>query len=165
MDLSARLVTAQPADIEAEITAALTSILDFFGADRCGLVAIDLERRTAHVSHAACTDGVPFVPPDLNLAPLFPWVFARILDLAANADATSVIRLEDLPADAPVDRATCAAYGVRTNLTIPIRTANRVRHLLSVHWTRDIVAADQLIARWTRSAIASTRRTPTSSSR
>jgi transcriptional regulator with GAF, ATPase, and Fis domain len=147
-DVSARLVKARPHEIDAEVTTALRSVLEFIEAERCGLVAIDTDARTAYVTHAAHSPGVAAVPPDLNLAELFPWVFRRLLDPATRFDATTVIRLEEVPPEASQDRVSWEAMGAKSSVNVPVQTGDHVRHLVAIQWTRaERAGAEQFVSR------------------
>jgi formate hydrogenlyase transcriptional activator len=136
IDVSARLAEVKPGGIDADVTAALQSVLEFFEADRCALVAVDPDGGTAHVTHAAYAPGVDTVSPELNLASLYPWLFRRLLDPVTRRSATIVVRLADLPSDAQEDRVSFVDMGVKSHLTVPVQVGDRVRDLIVIQWTR-----------------------------
>jgi PAS domain S-box-containing protein len=147
-NVSARLVKARPDEIDAEITATLQSLLDFFEADRCGLLAIDTDKQEVHVTHGARAPGLAVVPPELNLASLYPWVYRRLLDPVTSLDATSVIRLDDVPPEGREDLESWVAMGVKSAVNVPVQIGDRVRYLIVLHWTREERAgAGQLVPR------------------
>jgi formate hydrogenlyase transcriptional activator len=91
----------------------------------------------------------------------YPWVAAEML--AGRTIALS--RLDDLPADAARDRDSATAAGIRSSLTLPLRTGsapplgavafNTLRE--ERDWPDDLVARLQLIAQILASALARTR--------
>ncbi|MBE0618310.1 MAG: hypothetical protein IH608_10345, partial [Proteobacteria bacterium] len=100
-DLSARFVQLRGDEVDSDITEALGRLLAFFRVDRCGLLRVHHDRGMANVSHAAYGEGVERVPPELNLASLFPWSYERLVELGENV----VIRNPgEWPAAAQVDR-------------------------------------------------------------
>jgi formate hydrogenlyase transcriptional activator len=136
--LSAALTLAEPADLDRQVEKALTEILDFFCADRCLLVGIDPDKGDAYVLHAAYAAAAEPLPVNLNLAERFPWLTARLRDPNTGGEAIYIARLADLPPEAGVDREAWAARGVKSNIVLPLRVGDRVRHVIVLHWIRAV---------------------------
>jgi len=135
-DLSANIIKATVNEIDAEIERSLARVTEFFGADRGGLLRIDADRRTIHISHAFYAEGVPHVSPDVEIAALFPWCFEELVarKRAINVTAT---QMAELPPEAEKDRQSWAAMGVRSNLTIPLYAGASLEYLIVIHSLRE----------------------------
>jgi formate hydrogenlyase transcriptional activator len=128
-DTSATLVAASPADVDAAIERGLERMRLFFDADRCALMKVSVDPDTAYPTHAAYGPEIPHVPPELNVAGLFPWSHHR---LSVEHQPVVVSRLADLPPEAAVDRATWQQMGARSSLVVPIVSGSSVTHLIVV---------------------------------
>jgi transcriptional regulator with GAF, ATPase, and Fis domain len=128
-DLSARFVTTEPVAVDSEIELALERIGDFFGCDRCGMLTVRSDQRVVRVSHAWYADGIARVPGELNLAPLFPWAYDK---LVLQGQHLVVSSLAALPPEAEKDRRAWAHMGVLSSLTIPVFRGKEVSHLLTI---------------------------------
>ncbi len=129
-DTSARLMAAPPDAIAPAVDAALTQVMRFFRADRCGLLSGGDQLRRVHILHAAYSEGVPQVAGDVDLDLLFPWTRDRLL---VERAPVGVPRMDDLPAEAAVDRANWALMGTRSVLTVPIFEGPAISHLVVIH--------------------------------
>jgi GAF domain-containing protein len=127
--VSARLLATWPEGIESIVVAVLEDVRVFFGADRCGLLSVGPDGRVVRVRHASYREGVNRVSADIDLADLFPWSHRMLLD---EKVPVCIGRLDDLPPEAAVDRATYAGASVRSTLTVPIPVGQRVEHLITV---------------------------------
>ncbi len=117
-DLSARFVNIPPDRVDSDIEDGLRQILELFQVDRCALLRLLPARSTWQITHAASSYYVPPVPTGVELpSSLFPWAYEK---LAEKNEVVSVSRLDDLPAEAAVDRQTCIEWGIRSYLDIPI---------------------------------------------
>ena len=135
--LSARLLATWPEGIESTAVALLEDVRVSFGADRCGLLSVSHDGRVVRVRHASYGEGVNRVSADIDLADLFPWSHRRLVD---ERVPVCIGRLDNLPPEAAVDRATYARASVRSTLTVPISVGQRVEHLITVQTFRDEVA-------------------------
>ena len=74
-DLSARFIVVSPEEIDREIEQALKQILEFFQADRCGLLRI--LKDSAKLTHIVLREGIP-LPANMDLSTnRFPWVLQK----------------------------------------------------------------------------------------
>ena len=116
--LSARFVNMPPDRIDSEIEDGLRQILEFGHVDRCALLRLLPDKGTYRITHAASSDDVPPVPSGVELPrSLYPWAYEK---LAEKHEVVSISRLDDLPAEANVDRQTCIERGIRSYVNIPI---------------------------------------------
>jgi formate hydrogenlyase transcriptional activator len=116
--LSARFVNIHPAQVDPEIEDGLRQILEFFRVDRCALVRTLPDKTLFQITHVASSDDVPPVPIGVKLpTTLYPWAYEKLVE---NHEVMSISRLDDLPAEANVDRQTCIEWGIRSYVNIPI---------------------------------------------
>jgi formate hydrogenlyase transcriptional activator len=116
--LSARFVNIHPAQVDPEIEDGLRQILEFFRVDRCALVRTLPGKTLFQITHVASSDDVPPVPTGVELPrSLYPWAYEK---LAENHEVMSISRLDDLPAEANIDRQTCIEWGIRSYVNVPI---------------------------------------------
>ena len=133
-DLSARMVVASSTEVDQEIERALNTLLRFFRCERCGFLEVIREENVVRITHARYAEGVEEVSKTLNLAPPFPWAVPRMIDLGQNVSFSSV---DELPAEAAVDRASWVGMGTKSSLNIPILSAGSVRHIMVIHSIRE----------------------------
>jgi PAS domain S-box-containing protein len=136
-DTSAALLAARPEGIERAIERALDRVREFFQADRCGLLSVAADPQRVNVRLASYAEGVSHVPPDVNMATLFPWGYTKLL---VERAPIRVSRTADLPPEAEAERPVWEQMGIRSALTLPIETGGDVRHLIviqTVHRERD----------------------------
>jgi signal transduction histidine kinase len=70
------------------------------------------------ITHIASSDNVPPVPVGVKLPrSLYPWAYEKLVE---EHEVVSISRLDDLPAEANVDRQTCIEWGIRSYVNIPI---------------------------------------------
>ena len=116
--LSARFVNMPPDRVDSEIEDGLRQILEFGHVDRCALLRLLPDKSTFRITHAASSDDVPPVSVGIELPrSLYPWAYEK---LAEKHEVVSISRLDDLPAEANVDRQTCIERGIRSYVNIPI---------------------------------------------
>ena len=94
--------------------------------DRCQLIRLPPRAREADVTHSWAVDGVPPVRPK-SIAEAFPWLIGRV----RAGHAVVLRRIDDLPPEAEVDKASFWAIGTRSNLSMPLKVAGRVEGLLA----------------------------------
>ena len=78
-DASAALFAASPEGIETEVERCLERVRRFFRADRGALLCVSPDQQSVNVRIACYADGLVPVPKELNLAPVFPWSFQRLI--------------------------------------------------------------------------------------
>jgi len=129
-NLSARFVKLESAEIDGEIELALKRLAEFFGVNRCGLIAVDQERNLAHLTHAWYAEGIERVMGEVNLQSLFPWSF---MQLVIKGEVVRVQNFEMLPPEAETDRTSWSMMGVKSSLTLPLFLGKRVQYLLALN--------------------------------
>lgn len=128
-DTSAALMVASPERADGVIEQALDRVRTFFDADRCALLQVSTPRHVASVRLASYAQGVVPVPPDVNLAEVFPWATHRLL---VERLPVRISRLDDLPPEARPERPRWEGMGIRSSLVIPVETGAEVRHLIAI---------------------------------
>lgn len=126
-DASAALFTVRPEQLEGAVARALETVRTFFQADRCVLLAVSPDLEVVNIRLASYADGIPPVPTDLNLAPLFPWSRQTLL---VERRPIRVSRLADLPPHAEAERESWRQMPIQSALTVPIETGGSISHLL-----------------------------------
>lgn len=117
-DISARLIKSPHSEVDQEIERALQKILEFFQVDRCGLLQTWGDRKTWMIAFAAYAEGVPRAPEKTELPmSLFPWVTRRLVE---GKEVNQLNTVDELPAEAGIDRQTYREWGIRSTLDIPI---------------------------------------------
>jgi signal transduction histidine kinase len=138
LELSARLVVASDDTFPAVVEDALGRVVRFFGADRGGILAVDPVNQSVHVIHGWYAEAqAERIPPELNVAPLFPYGYRLLTDLRRPFVVTSY---DDLPPEATVDHASHIAMGVRSTLNVPIAIGADVRYIMNMDALREEVA-------------------------
>jgi formate hydrogenlyase transcriptional activator len=115
-------------DVDIQIEHALSRILDFFEGDRSGLIRLDLENRKTLITHAFYREGLERVPPDADLASMFPWTFDR----SGAGECIYFSDLDELPPEAASDRQSWRTMGVKSALHVPIPVEDNVCCLILV---------------------------------
>ena len=117
-DLSARLVAVPSDKVDVEIEYALNQIRQFFQVDRCGFLKASEDKTSWRITHISFADGVPPLPVNTDLPrALFPWVYRRLIE---EHEVMLFSVLDELPAEADIDRETYKAWGIRSVASIPI---------------------------------------------
>ncbi|MGV8075208.1 MAG: sigma 54-interacting transcriptional regulator [Syntrophobacteraceae bacterium] len=133
-DISARFVNIPPDRVDLEIEQALEQILEFFQGDRCALLQILPDNTSWRITHVAARESVPPVPRGTKLdKSVNPWAYDK---LVRKREVLSFSKLDDLPAEAIVDRQTWMDWGIRSNLNIPITTGKPVDHIIVLNSVR-----------------------------
>jgi PAS domain S-box-containing protein len=129
-DLSARFVNIPPDRVDSEIDDSLTQVLEFFRVDRCELLRLLPGKASWQITHIATSGNVPTHPAGVELrSSLYPWAYEK---LAEKHEVMSVSSLDDLPAEANVDRQSCIKWGIRSYVNIPILIGESVTHIIHV---------------------------------
>ena len=130
-EVSARFVNISPDQVDSEIECGLRRILEFFEVDRVGLMRSLPDRSAYQITHGVYSENVPSVPIGVELPRSFhPWVYEK---LAEKHEVVSFSRLDDLPAEANVDKQKYAEWGVRSALDIPIITDGSAVHVIVIN--------------------------------
>jgi PAS domain S-box-containing protein len=103
-------------DLDDLIRQALSRLAEHFDCDRCGLLKIDLENKTIRITHAFYREGIEKIPPDIELAPLFPWAFNEVKEGRCYYFSDP----DELPPEAETDRRSWTGMGVKSALHLPL---------------------------------------------
>jgi PAS domain S-box-containing protein len=145
-NLSARFVNIPPDQVDPEIEYRLRQILEFFQVDRCGLVRTLPGKTAWQITHLATAEGVPMIPLRIGLpVSIRPWAFEKLI---LKHEVASFSKIDDLPAEANVDRQGYIEWGVKSTLNIPIITGGPVDHILAINSVKsERVWPEELIPR------------------
>lgn len=133
-NVSARLVAVDLDRADEEITHALETVLQFFGADYCTLAEADPDMDQAHIRYLASGAGVAPLPADFEYASKCPQTYDRIF---RRGEALVRSRMGDYPAEDAIDREMVEALGIRSILAIPIAGGERPRYCLGLASSRE----------------------------
>jgi formate hydrogenlyase transcriptional activator len=129
--LSARFVNIPSDQVDNEIQDAMKLVLDFFRVDRCGILRTSPGKTTWQVTHSAVAEDVPPFPLGVDFPKsLFPWVFENLI---SKREVLSFSTLDDLPADAAIDRQAYIEWGIRSGLNVPILIGEPVDYAISIN--------------------------------
>ncbi|HVN23553.1 MAG TPA: sigma 54-interacting transcriptional regulator [Syntrophorhabdales bacterium] len=128
--LSARFVNVAPDNVDAEVERGLSSIVEFFKVERCGLIQILMDDASWQITHVAVVQGVPGVPLRTRLpVTIYPWTYDKLI---RNGETLVFSKLEDLPPEASTDRQTWTEWGIRSSLVIPITIGESLAHIIAI---------------------------------
>jgi formate hydrogenlyase transcriptional activator len=133
-DLSARLVALPPERVDDEIRNALKEVLEFFRIDRCNLLRLLPGKTLFQVTYNADVNGISPYPIDTPLpVSLFPWISKKL----QQGEVLSFARLEELPAEADVDKQALEKFGIRSGLYIPIAALRSTEYSLGINSAKE----------------------------
>ena len=133
-DLSARFVNIPSERVDGEIERGLQQVLEFFRVDRCGLLRGSPDKATFQITHACFAEGIASVPLRVDLpTALFPWVYQ---ELVIHHRVVSVATLDDMPAEARVDKKTYKEWGIQSHLNIPLIVDGSEDYVISINAVR-----------------------------
>ena len=129
-DISTGFLTVSHNRIDSEIQIALKRILELFRADRCGLTQIMRDGTSYQIPCAASRDGLPGIPVKVDLpVARSPWLFKRIVEFHEVYNYAS---LDEMPAEAGIDRKSYEEWGIRSVLNVPITVDGTLEYVLSL---------------------------------
>ncbi|MDA8239336.1 MAG: sigma 54-interacting transcriptional regulator [Nitrospiraceae bacterium] len=148
--ISARLIKVPHNKVDQEIERALQKMLEFFQVDRCGLLQTWGDRKTWMVAFAAYAEGVPRAPEKTELPmSLFPWVTRRLVE---RQEVNQLNTVDELPAEADIDKQTYREWGIRSTLDIPILMGGHTDYVLAINamlhecaWPEDYIPRLRLL--------------------
>ena len=129
--LSARFINLPTRQVDAAITDALREFVEALGVDRCQLIRISARFDEAVVTHSWARAGVQVIGRE-SLAKLFPWVLQRL----RAGHAVAVARMDELPLEAHVDKASWWMAGGKSSLVAPVKVGGRIEGALVFGCTR-----------------------------
>lgn len=115
-ELSSRFINRLPDEVDGEIDDALRRICELVGIDLAVLWQWQgIDQALISPTHTYCADE-SFKTLEPLRQELFPWVRQQML----NARRVALSSLDDLPAEAAVDRENARLLGIKSNLTLPL---------------------------------------------
>jgi two-component system, LuxR family, sensor kinase FixL len=137
-DLSARFVNIAPDQVDAEIEQGLKQILQFFQVERCALIRIFPDKGVWQATHAVVNEGTPPVPVGEEIpVALFPYGYDKLVN---KRQVHFFSKLDDLPAEAHIDKQTSLEWGIRSCLYIPVMIADPLVQLIAI----DSITGEQI---------------------
>lgn len=114
-DLSSRFINLPPDEVDREIEDAMRRVCESLGVDLAVLWQwLGAASAGIKPTHIYATEGLQ--RPQEMRQDHFPWYLQQML----GGRVVTVSSLEDLPAEAAVDRETCRLLGVKSNLCLPL---------------------------------------------
>lgn len=115
---SATFSRTLPGEVDGEIDRALRRIADFFQTDWGRLTELSHDTRMARVTHSWTAAGTSLAAAPAIAPADIPWVIARL----EAGEVVRFSRIDELPADAAArDRETYRAFGIRSQVEVPLR--------------------------------------------
>jgi FixJ family two-component response regulator/signal transduction histidine kinase len=158
-DLASRFADVPAGGVAGEIRIALKRLVDFFGYDRCTYSEFAADGTLNIVASAAVPGVGPLRPGPFSLEQ--PWFLA---ELHAGRPVVLPTLPKGLPADAKAEREHVKASGLRSHLSIPLRTRGCTSGVLSFagirrarDWPKDLIVRLTIIAEVFASAMARAR--------
>ncbi|MEN6466515.1 MAG: sigma 54-interacting transcriptional regulator, partial [Syntrophaceae bacterium] len=128
-DLSAKFVSLPPGQVDDAINNSLTDILKFFGIDRISLLRLMPDKTFFLISHNADAAGYS----SYTVESLLPVSIAPYgADMLQRMISFSFSTLDDLPAEAAIDRQTFEAWGIQSGTYIPIAALSPFEYSLGI---------------------------------
>ena len=147
-ELSARFINLPAGEIDGAITDALRKIIEFLGADRGALLRYPPQTGEVYLTHSWAVAGVLLGVPR-PLSQIFPWIHRQL----RSGQQVVLARLDDLPPEAEVDKATFQRLGVKANVGTPMIIAGRVEGALTLGcvrqertWPEDLLERIRVLA-------------------
>ena len=129
-ELSARFFGISHDRVESEIQDALRRIMEFFQADRSGLVKLVRDGTGWQIAHAAFRDGLPDLPIHVDLpVDMFPIVFERITE---RHEIINYASLDEMPAEESIDKQSYQEWGIRSVVNIPIAVDGSLEYVFTM---------------------------------
>jgi len=129
-DLSAKFVSLPPEQVDYTINSSLYELLKFFEIDRISLLRLMPDKTSFAISHNADDTGVSPYPVD-TLVPVsvVPWGAKMLQGMRSFSFST----LNDLPAEAAIDRQLFDAWRIQSGTYIPIAALSRFEYSLGIN--------------------------------
>ena len=145
-EVSAAFLTLPTSAIEEKIESMLQRVVETLDLDRA--VLAEREAGTIRLTHSWARAGIA---PALRVVEMdsVPWVAGRLM----QGEVVRISRLEDLPAEAAIDRQMLAARGFRSLVVLPLRVGGTLMGILGFGgiraeraWPDALVASLQMLA-------------------
>lgn len=144
-DISSSLVHLVPEQVDEALSTNLQKILDFLNIDRAALFQTEEpETEKMTLTHLRVRPGCgPETKPELT-TDSFPWMLQQHL----NGHETRYSRIDDLPEEAAVDKATLRKYGSKYSaLAVPLFDGERPFGVLALGIAEEMVWPEQFASR------------------
>jgi FixJ family two-component response regulator/signal transduction histidine kinase len=156
-ELSAGFIHLPAHKVDGAITDSLRHISAVLGVDRTMLIRFADGVGVPRVTHSGAVQGIPEGSPDGALAKLFPWSIPRLL-----AGHTIVFgRLDELPQEAAIDKASYLRHRVKAGLVVPLNVAGAIEGCIALDcaqaersWPQDVVERMRVMSTVFGSALA-----------
>ncbi|MBV9492479.1 MAG: PAS domain S-box protein [Verrucomicrobia bacterium] len=142
-ELSARLINLSPEEVDHEVVQALEKLRVTVSVDRCCLFEYCFQTDRLKITHQAELTGTPALHPESD-GSAFRWCLGQARE-GRPVILEDITR--DLPAEATPDRAYAQRVGLRSALTIPLRSNGTVLGGIAFHafkktrlWPEDLQA-------------------------
>ncbi len=124
MNISTRFINVAPAKIDREIHRALRQLGEFMDVDRCYIQVVQPDRRVIQKSYEWISSGslVDFKQMHDDELERFQWVMGRLFHM----EPVQVHNLDDLPAEAQVEKEFWSRLGIRSVLALPLTQGNQL---------------------------------------
>lgn len=150
LDLTGRFAKISTDRLDIEIEKVLEQTCKFFGCDRSILFKVLPDKTLWKIIYAAAVKDIPPVSVEKNLhAAINTWAFEKLIQ---KREVISLARLDDLPAEANVDKQTWSETGVQSCLLIPIIRGLCVNYVIGLHsikreliWPEEFIPKLQLV--------------------
>jgi len=130
-DLSAKFVNVSSVRVDEEIHDAMREVMNFFKVDRFALLELFPNKESWVITHVVSVAGVPVVPVGTDLpVSINPWAYGKLI---MKREVLSFSKIDDLPAEADMDKKTWIGWGIRSNLNIPIMIGDPVNHVIAIN--------------------------------
>lgn len=155
-ELSASFINLPASRIDSGITDALERIVKALGVDRSTLLTSTSGDGHLQSRHSWGVEGVPRVPTTLTTTD-FPWVFA----IVRSGKPVAFADLDELPAEAAIDKALYSRLGLRSHLVLPVIVGGELVGTLGLgtirsyrQWPSELIERLQLVAQIFGAALA-----------
>jgi len=134
-EISAMFIRLAYGQVDAVIETALKKVLDFFQMDRCGLARVSRRDMTYSITHFAFGPDISPVRTntEIPITSTFPYVYRKVIE---QNEIVSFLNLDEMPAEASVDKQTYQAMQVRSALIIPVSLGGASDYLISINSVR-----------------------------
>lgn len=147
-ELSAGFIGLEVERIDGAIEDALRRIVLALDIDRCSLIVVSPVNGRIESTHSWALEGIDRTPP-LNIAQTNPWGLGR-----ARAGLPVVFaRLDEVPPEAAVDKATWQRIGLKSHVGMPMWVAGHLRGSLTFgslrrerEWPAELLGRMRLLA-------------------
>ena len=149
-DVAARLLDAQPEDLDDAIQASVVELGAYLGSERGGVGLFSEDGRSLFYKYGYFAPEASTLFYETDLARALPWYVSQV-----RAGRTMVLRkpLEDLPPEAEAERQAVGALGLKSGVLLPLRAGGQVLGALGVDhlntpcsWPPELLSRLELLA-------------------